>query len=251
MKTALLLIPDTNDEVNRYNYLQVCIKKVQEEKCMPLTPNVYEKIYPIDEIEFIDNVLYKVDVVYLFIDFSIDKTMSDVIDRSVAAQIELRYRRILTTDYDKLFIDPHLVLLDVCRKTNIKPEDLKSKDRHRHLTEARQIYCRRAREKTKASLQQIGNHICRDHATVLFHIRQAKEVKAISDQYDKIYGTPFIKTTSLDTEKAADNNRHCEPLERPVLPFRSMDPREQNIPTRESIMCSVPTQGFYRGFGGY
>jgi hypothetical protein len=249
MKTALLLIPDTNDEVNRYNYLQVCIKKAQEENFMPLTPNIYEKIYPIDEAEFIGKVLYMVDVVYLFIDFGIDKTMFDVIDRSVAAQIELRYKRILTTDYDKLFIDPHLVLLDVCRKTNVKPEDLKSKDRHRHLTEARQIYCRRAKEKTKATLQQIGDHICKDHATVLYHIRQATEVKAISDQYDKIYGTPCIKTTSVDTEKAAD--RHCEPLERPVLPYRSMDPREQNIPTAASLMREVPAKGFYCGFGGH
>jgi hypothetical protein len=142
-------------------------------------------------------------------------------------------------------------LLDVCRKTGIKPEDLKSKDRHRHLTEARQIYCRRAREKTKASLQQIGNHIGKDHATVLYHIHQATEVKTISDQYDKIYGTPTIKAEAMAAEAAADNNRHCLPVQRPVLPFRSMDPREQNLPTRESLMRSVPSKGFYSCFGGY
>lgn len=249
MKTALLLIPSTSDDVRRYDYLQVCLKKVMEENSMPLTPNIYEKIYPVDQVEFINKVLYMVDYVYLFVDFGIDQIMFDVIDRAVAAQIEIRYKRIL--DIDRILSDPHLVLLDVCRKLNVKPEDLKGRDRHRNYAEARQVYCRRARELTRASLQQIGNHINKDHATVLHSIRMANTVKEVADLYDKYYGTPRIKTETVEGETKAADNRHSYPVERPVLPFRSMDPREQNIPTRESPMHSVPAKGFYSCFGGY
>jgi hypothetical protein len=251
MKTALLMLPSTNNDVNRYNYLQVCIQKVHEEDCIPFTPSVYENIFSINEAEFINKVLYRVDYVYMFIDFGMDQAMLDVIDRSVAAQIEIRYKMILITDYDKLFTDPHLVLLDVCRKTGIKPEDLKGKDRHRHITEARQIYCRRAKEKTRASLQSIGNEINKDHATVLYSIRVATEVKVVSDIYDKHYGTTRIKAETMEAKTAAEDNRHCFPVERPVLPFRSMDPREQNIPTGAAALCQMPGKRFYYGFGGH
>jgi hypothetical protein len=86
---------------------------------------------------------------------------------------------------------------------------------------------------------------------VLHSIRVATEVKEVSDIYDKHYGTTRIKAETMEAKTAAEDNRHCFPVERPVLPFRSMDPREQNIQTGAALMREVPAKGFYCDFGGH
>jgi hypothetical protein len=65
------------------------------------------------------------------------------------------------------------------------------------------------------------------------------------------YAAPRIKRETVETKASAGNNRHSLPVERSVLPFRSMDPGEQAIPDSESLMHLVPAKGFYYGFGGY
>lgn len=52
-------------------------------------------------------------------------------------------------------------------------------------------------------------------------------------------------------QKTITTTANSQPVERPVLPFRSMDKREQNIPSAKSLMCAVSAGGYYNAFGGY
>jgi chromosomal replication initiator protein len=71
------------------------------------------------------------------------------------------------------------VLYMVCTYYGVEPDDVKGKDRARHLVIARQIYCNLARTYTRSTLKQIGSIINRDHATVIYGNRQTKILSTI------------------------------------------------------------------------
>jgi hypothetical protein len=250
MKTALLLIPETNGTVERYEYLQMCIEKVTAEGFMPFTASVYENYQCINQDEFIDKVLPLVDIVYLFVDFGIDKRMFDVIDRSVSVKMELRYRRVSFIQMKRAHKTPFQVLLEVAKKSGYTIDELQSKSRKREIVDLRFVYFRRAKESSNASLAVIGAQVGKDHASVLHGLKEAHKTKAVVDLYYHLYGQTNIKAASLESDKT-NRPANSQPIERPVLPYRSMDKREQNVPARKSFMCGVPAGGYYNAFGGY
>jgi len=71
------------------------------------------------------------------------------------------------------------VLYMVCTYYGVEPDDVKGKDRTRHLVIARQIYCYLARTYTRSTLKQIGSIINRDHATVIYGNKQTKILSTI------------------------------------------------------------------------
>lgn len=252
MKTALLLIPGTNDRISRFAYLQLCIEKTLAEEFMPFAPGMYEHYSVINISEFIDKVLPFTDAVFLFIDFGIDKTMFDVVDRSVSAKIELRYRRAIPLDTTRIYRTLSQILSEVSRKVDISLELLQSKSRKQDIVDARFVYFRRAREINKASLEKIGLLVGKDHASVLHGIREAYTQKAVIDLYNKCYAKAKIKITTLGPDKnTEDFKTPREPIERPVLPYRSMDKREQIISSKQSALQGVRTRGFSNPIAGY
>jgi chromosomal replication initiator protein len=75
------------------------------------------------------------------------------------------------------------ILSDVSNKSGIPEELMKSKTRDREVTEARQIYFKRARDITKLSSTAIGRLVGRDHSTVLYGIKLVNDVKGIRERY--------------------------------------------------------------------
>jgi hypothetical protein len=252
MKTAFMLIPNTTD-VDRTEYLQFCIEKVMEDGYMPFSPMIYESYAVIDFNEFVKQMLPMSDVVYMFVDHGIDQQMFDVIDRAVASNIELKYCGVGKLKFYEAHKTPFQILTEVCRKTGYSIQELTDKTRKREIVDARFVYFRRAKEKTSASLAAIGAQVNKDHATVLHGIREAFEKLEVVNLYKKVYGKAEIKTSSLgeNEECGADKSSNLQPIQRPVLPYRSMDPRESGIPAAKFALRSVPKGEYYSAFGGY
>jgi hypothetical protein len=76
---------------------------------------------------------------------------------------------------------PEQVFDSVCRLTGAKPADIRSKSRRREHATVRQVYCYMAKEKTKATLQEIGNVAGIDHTTVIHSCRRVRESIAAND----------------------------------------------------------------------
>jgi hypothetical protein len=227
MKTALLLVPETNDSINRQEYISACIQRVLSEGFNPLTPNVYELYMDIDVREFILQAITKpdMDTVFLFIDYGIDKMMFEVIDSCVKQKINLKYCRLKQPDMDNFYKTPFQILKDVSRRTGFTIKELQSKTRDRNIVDARFVYFRRCKELTKCSLKDIGLPVGKDHASVLHGINEANEIKQVVKLYDRCYGKAEIAATPLDTQKREEIS-NAGPLEGPVLPHRQMEARE-------------------------
>jgi hypothetical protein len=230
-KTALLLIPETDNSINRQAYLMMCIEKAYGEGCIPLTPALYDYT-PVDQGIFIEKMLPLADIIYLFIDFGIDKKMFEVIDRSIGKK-ELRYRK---ADINKVMSSPVQVLHEVAQKTGFSVETLKGKTRKREIVDARYVYFRRAKEMTKASLAMIGSYVGKDHATVMHGIKEAMETKQVLDLYRSIYVKSKITSPSLGNKATDAKGFNSQPVTKPVLPYRSMDEREQDIQAEQPSM---------------
>jgi hypothetical protein len=253
-KIALLLIPETNETINRQSYISACVQRVIDEGYTPLTPAVYEHYTDINVDEFISNAITKPDMntVFLFVDFGIDKTMFNTIDRCIAQGIELKYIRLQNPNLDSFYTTPHQVLKDVSRRTGVTIEALIGRTRQREIVDARFVYFRRCRELSKASLAAIGLPVGRDHASVLHGIKEANNTIAVLQLYEKCYGATQFKKETMGPGKEPGHEATCAgQIERPVLPYNSMDKREQNIQGEKSIVHSVSCGWTYGAFNGY
>jgi hypothetical protein len=252
MKTALILIPDTGDSVNRYTYIQDCIRYAEKDGFTADCPALQESFSQVSQVDYLDQRLAWADKIYLFTDFGINGLMLQVIDRIIAAgrAEALIYKKLHELNPDKYYSEPTQILGDVCRKLGYKPEQLRAKTRKRHIIDASFVYYRRCREISKASLAQIGLPLGKDHATVLHGIKEAYNTENVKKLYAKCYEQTEVKGKALDAKKT-EEARNVLPVERPVLPFNSMDPREQVIQTGESSLRGV-SKGWAGGpFTGY
>jgi len=229
------------DNICRKTYLSMCIDRVVEEGFIPLTPALYEST-TVNQDEFISKMLPYVDAVFLFVNFGIDQCMFHIIDRAIDKK-EIYYRRVAATQIAGLFFTPDTILLEVCLKTNFSIEAMRSKSRKREIVDARYVYYRRCRELTRASLAEIGRPVCRDHATVLHGCTEANNIKAVMDLYNKIYGP--------EDKPPAEKQLIPLPVSKPVLPFRSQDPREQDIPSGKTFLNTLADGDYNRPYSGY
>jgi len=235
-KPALLLVPTIGKDYHRDEYLNLCIEKVMEEGFMPLLPALYEKT-SVRQVEFINSLIERVNAVFFFTNFGIDETMFMAMEMAWD-KIEIHYRRITQKEVDALQFTLHQVLLDVCDKTGFKPDDLRMKSRIREVCDARFIYFRRAREVTTASLAEIGAELRMDHATVLHGIRQAREVRELRLRYERFY-----------YEKKEE--AHALPVQHPVLPNNSNDPREHKFPSGKANSLALIGREYNNAYHGY
>lgn len=250
MKTALLLIPEITESIDRQDYLLQCIDKMNAEDYMSLSPGVYDVLFKINSWDFIEKTLPICDAVFFFVDFGIDAFMFSVIDR-LLGKVPFMYRRLGSSDIKRLCETPDQILQKVSEKTGLSVEDLKSKSRKREICDARKVYFRRCRETTHSSYEQIGNAINRDHSTAVYGERQAFIIDEIEKLYDKIYGETKVKTAPVAKDSEPISEAERQPVTRPVLPFRSMDKREQVISGGESFVSALSGRGYNSPFSGY
>jgi hypothetical protein len=245
-KQALLMIPSLDETVNRHTYLRICAERMMEEGYDPLMPPFYDSQSFYQE-SFFDRMLPYVDAIFMFINFGVDQAMIDMVERTLNTK-EIIYRRIDDEVTRDVYSTPTQVFLDVCSRTNTHPDVMRSQTRQREVVDARFVYYRRAKEKTKASLKKIGEVVNRDHATVLHGVKEAYTTAQVVELYERYYGkTETVKETMEPDATDIDPEQIC----RPVLPYRSLDPREQVIPTGKSFVHSLSGAGYHQPFGGY
>lgn len=245
MKKALIMIPAESVSGRQY-YVQNCIEEAIKDGFLPVIPCMYQ-INAAYQDDFVKEMVPVCDVVMLFIDFGVDKAMYSVIE-SIENKEKLKYKRL---SFEKLAVSPAQILAEVAHKSGIKITSLLAETRKRAVVNARFVYFRRAREYTKATLAEIGLLVGKDHASVMYGIDQAMTVVELIELYDEIYGDTKIKKEAVAKQPATAKEFDSQPVTRPVLPFRSLDKREQEIQNRTSVMCSVREDGFGGGFRGY
>lgn len=246
---ALLMVPAIESGVDEFAYITMCMQKIIDYGHDPDVPALYRNT-PARMSLKIDNYLSLCDMVYMFVNFGIDQVMLDVIDRAVKVGKPIRYERIHTVIMDQVFLTPREILRDVARKTGISVEMIQGKSRKREIIEARHIYCARAKRKTKASLARIGAEISRDHATVLHAVSNVAGIKELNKKYESLYGKTAIEKEAVE-QQAASRVPYIPKIERPVLPYRTMDAGEQDIPSGKPFMCSLSGAGYHQPFNGY
>lgn len=84
--------------------------------------------------------------------------------------------------------------------TNIEPKVLGQKHRHKHISEARKMYCYFVKQKMNLSLKQIGDTIGRDHTTIIHNIQVFKDLYRYDEAFRKMADdvSNFIEFNSLD-----------------------------------------------------
>jgi hypothetical protein len=185
MKTALLLIPKIDKEINGQAYLSACIKKVMNEGFILLTPGLFNLYCEQVNSEFIERLIPVTDSIFCFTDFGIIDSMKDIAEKHSEAKLKISFRQFTPEELSCFYaVSLENILLDISNREHMPIELLKSSDRRRELCEARQLYCKRARAITGMSLAQIGKHINRDHTTVMNGITQVDNIRELRERYN-------------------------------------------------------------------
>lgn len=185
MKTALLLIPQTDGKINRTSYLNDCMREMTSMGYFPITYDIYQGHIPITQAEFIWEMLPKADEVFIFCDFSQGNDLRQMVENAEPG------RRIIniTQKKDRSLYTNNLqsILREVAQRTQIPVEELKSRSRKREVCDARFVYYRRARQVTTEPLRRIGQLLGRDHATVHYGINEATNTREVAELYINTY----------------------------------------------------------------
>jgi len=253
MKNALLLIPSNlNDKVDRTDYLNHCIRNAMRAGYMPYTPDLYEMFNDVSRKEYVDRLLLAkgvISTVLFFIDYSVDSLMFDLLYRVKDDDIEIVNVRLPEKELRQCSPTALSILADVSKKTAIPLEILVTRTRRREVVDARYVYFRRAKEKTKASLREIGIPVGKDHASVLAGIRVANNVKAVMNLYNRLYGQTEIETPPLVPCQVTLTDGG--PQKGSVLPHQPVEAREFCISEKKSIVPEMRKAGVYLSVGSY
>lgn len=110
-----------------------------------------------------------------------------------------------------------IILKQIADKMVITIDQLKSKTRKREVVQCRQMYFKRAKETTNASLAKIGLLVNRDHATVLHGIKTVDNDYELSCLYAKMFNqpmpeNPFRKILGLENKAVKAERKANEPV---------------------------------------
>lgn len=134
------------------------------------------------------------------------------------------------------------MFMKTCEFMEVSPVDMVSPSRKRELTDARAIFCRRAKlEFPGISWSRIGSMIGRDHATALFAARRAETIRDIEKKYNECYA----RKTSLNHALMAilgtikpEPNSHQD--KGPVLSHLTVEEREPLVSSDKPAVFSLP-----------
>ncbi len=190
MKPALVLISEPKPPINKAKYLGCCFQHVIQAGHFPISKDVYEKFMEMEDGKFLKEMMQICPAIYLFIDFGINSFMNKAIKAAVKNDIEVIYVRIdpKPDDCSWKLAD---VLQEVSNLEEIPLEVLKSETRRQDVADARFIAWRRIKEifGDTVSYAKIGAETGgKDHATVMYGIKQAKQVRELTQKYEQYYG---------------------------------------------------------------
>lgn len=224
-RIALVLIPEAGSFSNEL-YLPICINKTEEDGFIPVVPSGS------DRSGFIERFLDIVDVIYLFVNFSMDDLMNEAAEKAFGKK-EVRFRKIPRR---RLIVSPLEILYDVSHRTGITVAALQSKCRKREIADARFLYFRRAKELTRASLSAIGMPVNRTHCDVIYGIEQALNVVELQDKYAFYYGQTKEQKKTMGNAARRPDNADGDKEERSILSHCEMEKGEQQISEGESFV---------------
>ena len=87
------------------------------------------------------------------------------------------------------------ILKDVANKLSMSEDIIKSRIRERAYVDARRMYFKRAKEKTNATLAEIGALVHNgNHANVAYHIKEVDKVPSLKRKYNEMFNglSPII-----------------------------------------------------------
>jgi hypothetical protein len=186
-KTALILIPDTPNAVDRKGYLRACIEEAMNRGYAPLLSWDHAKsIMKIGFRDYLQKMVPSADEVLIFRDYQDGLPLALQVEEISQIPMPIQYMTI--PDADQRFRNTlETILEDVAEKTKTTVEDLKRKTRKREIVDARYVYFKRAKELTSKSLSAIGSIVGKDHASVLHGIREANTTKQVSELYNECF----------------------------------------------------------------
>tara|TARA_Y100000996_G_scaffold414725_1_gene406549 strand:- start:6733 stop:7227 length:495 start_codon:yes stop_codon:yes gene_type:complete len=98
-----------------------------------------------------------------------------------------------------------IIATSVCDEVGISLDQLKSKDRHARITEARKIFAHLGRRLYMYTLRTLGEYINRDHSTMVIAINKCEDWIETDHQFRELYVRCFIKVTQSLNSNGYDN----------------------------------------------
>jgi hypothetical protein len=229
MKTAIIILPSINKNIYPPGYMTLCASKIELKGYTLLHNSNWDSYKRIDFTEFLKKINSKIDSYFLFVDFGVSALMVNLIHRFYRGGIFSKEINIeVASNYDTLSLTG--ILKIVSEKTKIPIEGMVGRDRQREIVEARQYFCKYAREHTKHSLQQIGNIINKDHATFLHGIRTINNVRGLLKEYCNLFGFKLSEEPVIDTPLKVEIRAMIQPEppeEKFVSPFNNHPKRNE------------------------
>jgi hypothetical protein len=240
MKTALILIAPIDRNINPSVYFSLCANRVKSNGYTCIHSTAWQDYQDIDLQKFSDKVIKCVDVLYLFVDFGVTQLMYDFVNEFYVRDENgfqfIKEIRIETISRSK-YADPQSVLEEVSGITGIPIDVLKMKTRKREIVTARFFYFKRAKLFTKASLQEIGNLVGKDHATVMHGLYVVDNVHEVKAEYNKLFSINISKPEKI-TKETKSLLIGKEPVK---LPFA----KRLNSPFEDVMSCTnQPYSGY-------
>lgn len=241
MKPVLLLLTSPMG-INKTAYIRDCVKETLNRDEIPLSSDIYSWL-GVWRAKFINtDILKLVEKVVVYDDFgiSVDVDAQVLFAKNAGKEVEIRRLDKLTDIYDVL----DNILFEISEKLGIPASVIADSTREREVVEARHVYCRRARESTDASLAQIGRKINRDHASVLYGIRQAKEITEVIKKYNRCYANQTEIAYSIMASAGGTGIRSVVKTSKgPVVSYGSVEKRGEGVFEKEPALQEVRSTG--------
>lgn len=237
-KPALILIPRIFKPINRQFYYDACKKLVKDEGFIPVNLLFYDDYLRLTNIQYISEIEPVIESIFIFTDFGIDKLLNLVskkFPRKIVYKKFLDEEIPIITNELEYILEETIVRAREFFNIDASIELLKSKSRKREIILSRAFFYKRAKEKTKFSLNKIGYLIGgKNHATVLNGIKRVNNEVGLIDEYKKFWGE------YKDSEKNKNYNDIISELEMRKPPLNAFKSPFENIQPSNN-----------RGYSGY
>ena len=101
-----------------------------------------------------------------------------------------------------------IIATSVCDEVGISLDQLKSKDRHARITEARKIFAHLGRRLYMYTLRRLGEYMNRDHSTMVVAINRCEDFIETDQQFRDLYERCFFRCIQSLNANGYDNYRH-------------------------------------------
>tara|TARA_B100000963_G_C22402771_1_gene569605 strand:+ start:157 stop:630 length:474 start_codon:yes stop_codon:yes gene_type:complete len=101
-----------------------------------------------------------------------------------------------------------IIANSVCDEVGISLDELKSKDRHAKITEARKIFAHLGRRLYMYTHRRLGEYMNRDHSTMVVAINRCEDFIETDQQFRDLYERCFFRCIQSLNANGYDNYRH-------------------------------------------